>query len=72
MTSVTKIVHLVSAQVFLSYGPHDNAHLLVFYGFVVPDNPNDTVLLQFKVRRPVAANPRAFSAHCAWRQCPII
>ena len=30
-------------QLFLSYGPKTNAELLLFYGFAVPDNPDDRV-----------------------------
>lgn len=28
-------------QVFISYGPRSNDHLLQRYGFVEPNNPND-------------------------------
>ena len=37
-------------QVHLHYGSYDNAHLLVFYGFVLPNNPNDSVTISIKVR----------------------
>jgi hypothetical protein len=37
-------------QVHLHYGSYDNAHLLVFYGFVLPNNPNDSVSISIKVR----------------------
>ena len=33
------------SQLYLSYGPLANRHLLLFYGFVVPRNPFDTVEL---------------------------
>lgn len=35
-------------EVHLHYGPHDNAHLLAFYGFVVPGNPHDSLTVSFK------------------------
>ncbi|KAK3096569.1 hypothetical protein FSP39_001386 [Pinctada imbricata] len=34
-------------QVFISYGPHDNHHLLIEYGFTLPDNSYDTYELDF-------------------------
>ncbi|XP_060083947.1 SET domain-containing protein 4-like [Ylistrum balloti] len=34
-------------QVFISYGNHDNTHLLVEYGFVLHNNPNDVVEFSF-------------------------
>ncbi|XP_033741298.1 SET domain-containing protein 4-like [Pecten maximus] len=34
-------------EVFISYGNHDNTHLLVEYGFVLPNNPNDVVEFSF-------------------------
>jgi hypothetical protein len=34
-------------QVFISYGCHDSYHLLVEYGFTLPDNPNDAVAMDF-------------------------
>ena len=39
-----------AVQVHLHYGSYDNAHLLVFYGFVLPDNPDDSVSISIKVR----------------------
>ena len=34
-------------QVFISYGNHDNYHLLVEYGFTLPENPNDVVQVDY-------------------------
>ncbi|ESO05339.1 hypothetical protein HELRODRAFT_77693 [Helobdella robusta] len=34
-------------QVFITYGSHDNTNLLINYGFLWPDNPNDCVMIQF-------------------------
>ncbi|KAL3882936.1 hypothetical protein ACJMK2_029238 [Sinanodonta woodiana] len=28
-------------QVFISYGPHNNSHLFIEYGFIILDNPHD-------------------------------
>ena len=36
-------------QCLLSYGPLPNLKLLLFYGFTLPSNPSDTVLLSFQV-----------------------
>lgn len=33
----------------MSYGPLPNLKLLLFYGFALPANPSDTVLLDFEV-----------------------
>lgn len=30
-------------QVFINYGPHDNLKLYIDYGFIVPNNPHDSV-----------------------------
>lgn len=35
------------SQVFISYGNHDNYHLLVEYGFTLPDNPNDVFQVEY-------------------------
>ncbi|XP_069126122.1 SET domain-containing protein 4-like [Argopecten irradians] len=35
-------------EVFISYGNHDNTHLLVEYGFVLPNNPNDVIEFSFE------------------------
>lgn len=35
------------SQVFISYGNHDNHHLLVEYGFTLPDNPNDVFQVDY-------------------------
>ncbi|XP_062570926.1 SET domain-containing protein 4-like [Saccostrea cucullata] len=37
------------SQVFISYGSHDNGHLLVEYGFTLPDNPNDALTVDYDV-----------------------
>ena len=36
-------------QIFLSYGALPNLKLLVFYGFALQDNPQDTVSLTLEV-----------------------
>ena len=38
-----------AVQVHLHYGPYDNGHLLIYYGFVLPDNPNDSISISVKV-----------------------
>ncbi len=40
------------AQLRLSYGALPNAHLLLFYGFTLPDNPYDTFPLAFELPEP--------------------
>ena len=37
-------------QVFLSYGPLPNLRALLFYGFVLEDNPHDMLALTFEAR----------------------
>ncbi|EEC12062.1 SET domain-containing protein, putative [Ixodes scapularis] len=37
--------HDANEQVFISYGPHSNRRLFLDYGFVLPDNPNDVVVV---------------------------
>ena len=32
-------------QVFIHYGAHSNISLLVEYGFIIPDNPDDGICL---------------------------
>jgi hypothetical protein len=34
-------------QVFISYGPHNNIHLLLEYGFILPDDPHDVYEIDF-------------------------
>jgi len=34
-------------QVFISYGPHNNIHLLLEYGFILSDNPHDVYEIDF-------------------------
>lgn len=34
-------------QVFISYGAHSNTHLLMEYGFILPDNPHDVYELDY-------------------------
>jgi len=34
------------AQLFNNYGPKPNSELLLAYGFVIPDNPDDTIVLK--------------------------
>ena len=36
---------LANEQAFINYGPHDNLKLYFEYGFVLPNNPHDTVQL---------------------------
>ncbi len=40
---VTNIPYKRWDQVFISYGPHDNAKLLLEYGFILPDNSHNVV-----------------------------
>ncbi len=42
--------HAAQRQVFLSYGPLPNLRALLFYGFVLRDNPHDTLALTFEAR----------------------
>ena len=36
-------------QLFLSYGPLSNLALLLFYGFALPENPNETASITLEV-----------------------
>ena len=36
-------------QVYISYGPVPNLKLMCYYGFAVPCNPHDLVMLQLEV-----------------------
>ncbi len=47
-------------QLFLSYGPYDNASLLLFYGFALRSNPADHVEVSLPVSR-LAVPPRALN-----------
>uniref|UniRef100_A0A6M2CSL2 Putative ribosomal n-lysine methyltransferase set11 n=1 Tax=Rhipicephalus microplus TaxID=6941 RepID=A0A6M2CSL2_RHIMP len=42
---VTNNNYQPNEQVFISYGSHDNRKLLLEYGFVLPNNPNDLVII---------------------------
>lgn len=42
---VTNNSYQPNEQVFISYGSHDNRKLLLEYGFVLADNPNDVVII---------------------------
>ena len=33
-------------QAFISYGPHDNSKLLLEYGFVLPENPQNSISIR--------------------------
>ncbi len=48
---VTEIPYGKGDQAFISYGPHDNAKLLLEYGFILPHNHHNAV----KVGRGFAA-----------------
>lgn len=39
---------LADEQAFINYGPHDNLKLYLEYGFVLPNNPHDTVQLRLE------------------------
>ncbi|CAG2248136.1 unnamed protein product [Mytilus edulis] len=43
-------------QVFISYGAHSNTHLLMEYGFILPDNPHDVYELDYDEIVRVAQN----------------
>ncbi|CAC5379647.1 unnamed protein product [Mytilus coruscus] len=43
-------------QVFISYGAHSNTHLLMEYGFILPDNPHDVYELNYDEIVKVAQN----------------
>ncbi|XP_063402966.1 SET domain-containing protein 4-like isoform X4 [Mytilus trossulus] len=43
-------------QVFISYGAHSNTHLLMEYGFILPDNPHDVYELDYDEIVKVAHN----------------
>ena len=48
----------------MSYGPLPNLTLLLFYGFALPANPSDTVLLGFEVRRSFILSNALASGAC--------
>ncbi|XP_052087736.1 SET domain-containing protein 4-like [Mytilus californianus] len=43
-------------QVFISYGAHSNTHLLMEYGFILPDNPHDVYEIDYDEIVKVAQN----------------
>ena len=55
----TNQVAAVGDQVFISYGPYIDRHLLLHYGFVLPKNSLNTVDLGAQVRALTAPWPRS-------------